>query len=682
MITLQDYSIKSELYRGDKSIVFRGEKENVPVIIKYLNIEYPNQSEIDYFQKEFNFLKKISLPCVIKPIAIEDYKNSSILVFEDIQGKSLREILKEKENFSLEEFLDLAILITSALGELHGQGVVHKDIKPHNIIYNYKTKKLQIIDFGNATFLSRENPSINPKNLEGTLSYISPEQTGRMNRSIDYRSDYYSLGVTFYQLITGVLPFVSKNSMELVFSHLAKLPTPPHLLSDSTKFIPEIISEIILKLLEKNPENRYQSTNGLLHDLTECKLKFEADGKIDSFILMTKDISKQFRIPEKLYGREKESESLIKIFEQTTFGHLKLALVSGHSGMGKTALIQEVQKPIGKSMGRFISGKFDKFKKNMPYYAIIQAFRNLVEQMLTLDRNEIQDIKDDIQIALGKNGKVLTDIVPELELIVGEQPSIINLSSLEAQNRLNLLFIKFIQVFCKSNNPLVLFLDDLQWADNSSLNLLKTILTDKSLEFLMVILSYRSNEVDNTHPFSILLDEVKKTDVEIENISINPLSEKDVNQLVSETLVSNTNSCEELSNIIHLKTGGNPFFVSSIFTSLYNESLIYFEDKWKWEISKIKQISISENVIDHTKDKISQLDLDKIDILKMAACIGNRFVISVFCKIINKSLTETEEILAQLSNDGYFILGGNEARFAHDKIREATYTFISEEENH
>ncbi|MBK8395850.1 MAG: serine/threonine-protein kinase PknK [Leptospiraceae bacterium] len=688
MITLQGYSIETELHRGDKSIVYRGEKSGKPVIVKYLNEEYPTQIELERFRKEFDFLQKISLPCIVKPIAFEKYKNSPILVFEDIQGKSLRELLKEKGQFPIPEFLEIAMLAVKALGELHSLGAVHKDIKPHNLIFNPGTKVLQIIDFGNATLLTRENPSIKTQNLEGTLSYISPEQTGRMNRSIDYRTDYYSLGVTFYQMLTGNLPFISKNPMELVYAHLAKKPIPPNDVLLTQGLNPGLVeqteisglSNIILKLLEKNPEDRYQSSNGILHDLKECLSRWETNGKIESFLLATKDQSSRFQIPEQLYGRKAESERLIQTFEKASRGSLALAVVSGISGIGKTALIQEVQKPIVEYKGRFISGKFDKFKRNIPYYALIQGFRNLVEQILTLDTLELEKYKIEILEIVGINGKVLTDIIPELELIIGEQPNATELPAMEGQNRLNLLFVNLIRIFCKEDHPLVLFLDDLQWADISSLNLLKTILTDSSLQSLFIILAYRSNEVDAIHPFAVILEEVKKTRLEITNISINPLSENDVNQLVADTLDSSEKSSSELSQIIHSKTGGNPFFVNSVFRSLYRDGVVYYYDSWKWEIAKVKQVAVSENVIEHTRSNISLLSSEKRDLLKLAACVGNWFLVSVFSRIINKSLAETEEILAQIANEGYLLLGGGEVRFAHDKIREATYTFMTEEE--
>lgn len=682
MIKIEGYEILDTLHTGIKTNIYRGRKGNTSVIIKALTDRYPTDIDIFRIKKEADILKQFNHSSIVKLYDTVILNGTTVLIEEDINASSLDKIFLKP--LSTEQFLDIAIKLVKALNEIHSKNIIHKDIKPHNIIYHQDKGNLQIIDFGSATHLSKENPTIVHRGyLEGTLSYISPEQTGRMNRNIDYRTDFYSLGVTFYQLLTGSLPFNSKDPAELVHGHIAKKPVP---LTD--KGIPRVISDIIMKLLEKNPEDRYQSAEGLLFDLTEFQKRLSIPlsnvpilGDVFqniNFEIGKNDISSRFQIPDKLYGRESELNTLQKEFYEAINGNLIAVLVSGYSGIGKTALINEIQKPLTKHRGFFISGKFDKYKQDTPFFAITQAFRNLCEQLMAQTESSLLQYKNEISKVLGINGKVITDVIPQLESILGDQPPVPELSLGDSQNRFNLVFQDFVQALCTESHPLVLFLDDLQWADSSSLNFLKTILTSGNIKYLYIILSYRSNEVDTTHPFSILLEDTKKLGIKYEHIFLQSITPNDVNNLVSDTLHASQKDTEALSKIIYSKTEGNPFFVTELLRSLYKDDLVYFDKTWKWDIEKINKVSISDNVLEHMRSRLQLLPNDKQEILKLAACIGNWLRKDVFVRISELSPQDVEDKFAEIANEGYISIGGNEVRFAHDKVREAMYTFISD----
>jgi len=428
------------------------------------------------------------------------------MVLEDFLGKSLA-TLKQQHPSTLEDFLEIAIKITTALGAIHAANIIHKDINPSNIVYSPQTQQLKIIDFGISTRLSRENPTIkNLNSMEGTLAYISPEQTGRMNRSLDYRTDFYSLGVTFYELLTGQLPFVSEDVLELVHCHIAKPPIPPHQLVGAHRRapIPKAISNIVMKLMAKTAEERYQSAWGLKADLEECLKQLRTSGQISDFPLGTQEVCDRFQVSQKLYGREREVETLMQAFERVTTGQSEFLLVAGYSGIGKSSLVQEIYKPITRQRGYFISGKFAQYQRNIPYSALIQAFKELTKELLTEPDAKLTAWKEKILSAVGTNGRVIIEIIPEVELVIGEQPPLLDLAPAEVQKRFNLVFQDFIKVFTEPAHPLAIFLDDLQWADGASLKLIKLLLTSSDAG-LLLIGAYRDNEVTAAHPLRFSL---------------------------------------------------------------------------------------------------------------------------------------------------------------------------------
>ncbi|MEH1797777.1 MAG: AAA family ATPase [Nostoc sp.] len=508
MLTLSGYQIIEQIYESSNSLIYRGyrEADNQPVILKTLRDVYPSPERIACYQREYDIIHNLHLTGVVQVYALEIHQQRPVLVLEDFSGSSLAQLQLAGE-IELEQFLRLGISIVESLRQIHAANIIHKDINPSNIVFNPNTRQIKIIDFGISTVLSRETQSFkNPNVLEGTITYISPEQTGRMNRAIDYRSDFYSLGVTFYKLLTGEVPFLGDDPLALIHCHIAKQPP----LLGHREEIPQVLCEIVMKLMAKNAEDRYQSTSGIQTDLEQCLHQLQSNGKIDVFALASQDVSDRFIIPQKLYGREPELETLLAAFDHITNGTTELMLVAGYSGVGKSALVNEVHKPITAKRGNFITGKYDQYQRNIPYYAISQAFNDLCNQLLTESESVLKQWQEKILVAVGNNGQVLIDVIANLKLVIGEQPPVAQVGGQEAQNRFNLVFQNFIKAICQAEHPLVLFVDDLQWADSASLKLLKIILSDRSIQNLLIVAAYRDNEVDFIHPLAMTLDEIEK----------------------------------------------------------------------------------------------------------------------------------------------------------------------------
>ncbi len=468
---------------------------------------------------------------------------------------------------------------------------------------------VKLIDFGIATRFNRTSPTFkSPHSLEGTLAYLSPEQTGRMNRLLDYRTDFYSLGVTFYELLTGHLPFATTDTLELVHRHLAKLPVPPHALNVTT---PKAVSDIILKLMAKNAEDRYQSAWGIKSDLELCVHQLEEIGRIDRIQLGLQDVSDQFQIPQKLYGRKAELEALLAAFDRVAgTGNegsspfkVEMMLVSGYAGIGKSALVQELYKPITQKHGYFISGKFDQFQRNIPYSAIADALRNLVQQLLGEPNDRVQQWRSRLLTALGSSGQIIIDVIPEVELLIGKHPPVPEVGATEAQNRFILVFQKFIRACCSESHPLVMFLDDLQWVDSATLKLIEGMLTDAETQSLFLIGAYRDNEVHPSHPFMMMLEELRKEGVTLSQMTLAPLELDAIAQLIVDTLHSDISTVRPLAKLVLRKTGGNSFFAGEFLKTLYTENLLSFDVeqfRWQWNITHIEGKDMTENVVELT----------------------------------------------------------------------------------
>ncbi|MCU0541230.1 MAG: trifunctional serine/threonine-protein kinase/ATP-binding protein/sensor histidine kinase [Oscillatoriaceae cyanobacterium Prado104] len=705
---LSGYQIGQAIYTGTRTIVYRGKRESDSrsVVIKFLRNEYPNFSELLQFRNQYTIAKNLNIPGIICPESLESCGNSYALVMADDGGISLREYT-QTHNLELTEILAIALQLTCILHDLHQNRVIHKDIKPANILIHPETKEVKLIDFSIASLLPKETQEIaNPNGLEGTLAYLAPEQTGRMNRGIDYRSDFYALGVTLFELLSGKLPFESKDPMELVHCHIAKM--PPVLGNreqgiGNGEEIPSVLSDIVLKLMAKNAENRYQSALGLKYDLEICLHQLKETGKIKTFEIAARDISDRFNIPERLYGRETEVQTLLDAFERVAGGGTELMLVAGFSGIGKTAVVNEVHKPITRQKGYFIKGKFDQFNRNIPFWAFVQSFRDLMGQLLSESDTQLAVWKAKILAAVGDSGQVIIDVIPELERIIGQQQPVPELSGSAAQNRFNLIFEKFISVFATKEHPLVMFLDDLQWADSASLNLLQLLMSEAGSGYLLILGAYRDNEVFPAHPLMMALEQIKKTQFTVNTITLEPLAEKTVNRLVADTLSCAGKLAEPLTQLVYQKTKGNPFFTTQFLKALHGDGWIEFHKElgyWQCDISAVRQLSLTDDVVEFMALQLQKLPPETQEILKFAACIGNQFDLNALAIVSEKSPLETATNLWKALQVGsivpisetYKFFQSNDAgecdrageiavpyKFLHDRVQQAAYSLIPED---
>jgi predicted ATPase/signal transduction histidine kinase/tRNA A-37 threonylcarbamoyl transferase component Bud32 len=751
-MTIPGYDITEVIHESLNTIVYQGVSQvaQEPVILKVLKAEYPTLEQITRLKHEYSITENLYNSGIVKVLRLENHSCRLVLVAEDFGGISLKKYLKD-EKLSLHTFLNIALQIAKALRFLHSHNIIHKDIKPSNIIINSKTGVCKITDFSIASRLFKETPQpINATQLEGTLAYISPEQTGRMNRIVDYRSDFYSLGVTFYEVLTGQLPFESNDPLELIHCHLAKQPT---LIQNLNTDIPFVIVGIVTKLMAKNTEDRYQSAVGLLADLETCLEDLKNTGNISEFIPGTSDQAAQLNIPQKLYGRDEEVATLIGAFdrvagnsgkveiykqEKTQSIHVRsrsvpqeskieLMLVSGYSGIGKSCLVNEVHKPIVRQRGYFISGKFDQLGRCVPYASVIQAFKSLMRQLLTENSQQLQIWKEKLQDALGTNGQVIIDVIPEVEFIIGQQPELPELGATESFNRFNRVFQQFIQVFCQQEHPLVLFLDDLQWADSASLKLLQIIMTNPDSKYLLLIGAYRDNEVSLTHPLIKTVEEIEKAGTAINSIVLRPLEFTHIQQIVADTLIGNEElgiecgekfndqylmSITQLAELLFNKTQGNPFFLTQLLKTLHQENLLKFDfttrqsgvGRWQWNIQDILATGIADkSVVELLVGDIQKLPPSTQTVLKLAACIGARFSLDVLSIISEQSFLSAAEALQPALQQGLVLPLNKEYkvpllfadeelntfsfddskvayRFLHDRVQQAGYSLIPEEE--
>jgi diguanylate cyclase (GGDEF)-like protein len=705
LINLPGYQIKEEIFKSNQSTIFHGTRDtdNRPIVVKLLNHEYPSAKELSGFLREYEITDKLIGDGIINVYTLEKYNNSLAIIMEDFGGESITKALKSLK-LSLVEKLSLAIQMTNSLIQTHQQNIIHKDVNPTNFVWNLKTNIVKIIDFGISTELTREaSQCINLNILEGTLDYISPEQTGRMNRPIDYRTDLYSLGVTFYELFTGLLPFEGEDELEIVYCHIAKTPISP---IDKNPEIPEILSEIVMKLMSKAAEERYQSALGLKKDLEYCRKELQSKRDIARFVLGQADIIDRFQIPPKLYGREEEIGVLVDGFEKIAQGHSEFLVVSGYSGIGKSSLIHEIRKPIAGKKGYFTSGKFDQLERNIPYYAITQAFRALIRQLLAESQPKLNHWRRLLLEAMGSSAQVIVDLIPELEQIIGPQPPLIELNPIEAQNRFQMTFRVFIRVFAGKEHPLVVFLDDLQWSDVSTLDLLKYLLGTSEVPYTLFIGAYRDNEVKAGHPLLQFIEELKSghgdSTPAFGQLVLKPLKIADLNQLIADTFRSQPDITESLTKLIFQKTKGNPFFTNQVLNTLYHQGAFTFlvdQGRWEWDLKKVEEVQISDNVVDLLVTGLKLLPPETLELLKLAACIGNQFDLVTIASICEKSVEALgKDLWIAIEKEIVFPLNHNyrliniqkhelisptlEMRFCfmHDRIRQAVYSLIPQSE--
>lgn len=709
MVTIPGYQIIEKLHESSRSLVVRGRRDSdqFPVILKTLKQEYPTLEAIARFRLEYELTRNLELQGVIRTYGLEKYQHSLVMVLEDFGGESLNRLLNHHQ-LNLKEFLNIAIQVTEILGNIHSKNIIHKDINPSNIVFNSTTGQVKIIDFGISTVRSRENPTLcNPNVLEGTLTYMSPEQTGRMNRLLDYRTDFYSLGVTFYQLLSNRFPFDTTDPIELVHCHIAK---HPHSLHELNSEIPKTLADLVNKLLAKNAEDRYQSAWGIQADLKLCRQQLQESGRIVEFIPGCQDISDKFQLSQKLYGREQEIETLLTAFERASKGKIEMMLISGYSGIGKSALVQEIYKPITRQRGYFISGKFDQFQRNIPYNALVKAFQELIQQLLTESEKQLNNWRTKLLTNLGSNGQIIVDIIPDLELIIGKQPALLKLSPTESQNRFNLVWQNFINVFAKPEHPLVIFLDDLHWVDRASLKLIQRLMAMPDSQYLLLIGAYRSNEVKADHPLMVALTELNDTEAIINQISLTSLDFNTINQLIAETLKCEPAKAFPLAEVVNQKTRGNPFFVNDFLKFIYHKNLLNFnlptlistlsnsgnKGEWQWDLAQIQSAHFTNNVVELMVEQIQKLSEPLQPFLKLAACMGNQFDFQTLSILSKKNPTETAAALWEAVGEGLILPIGEQDKylqfysqsdfdnltisykFSDERVQQAAYSLISE----
>lgn len=699
MLELPNYQFHELVAKSDTTAVYRGtrNRDKKPILAKYFINSDLSASKLHWLEYEYQIVKKLNLPCVSDLYGVENYEGHKVILMEDFGALSLSLYLKSGD-LSIDTCLALAIALAGAVGDIHSRNVIHKDIKPSNILIHPETLVLKLTGFGIAAQMRRESSQTMEQGvLEGSPAYISPEQTGRMNCSVDYRSDFYSLGATFYEMLTGSPPFTDREPAELVHAHIAQIPEPPH---SKRPGIPTVLSEVVLKLLEKSPENRYQSSQGLLSDLAYLQRSMADDNDIGKFTLGTSDVPEQFHPPEKLYGRVEEIKTLDRMLRDVVVGNSRMLLIEGPPGIGKTFLIQEIHKQLVARKCLFVAGKFEQFKGNTPYAPIAQAFQSAIKYLLTLSQNELDQWKKKFCSDLYPNAQVIVDIIPDLETIIGKPPDVPALGPAEALNRLNHTFQKFIRVFASAEHPLVMFIDDWQWTDAATLSLLDSIMTDTSISNLLFIGAYRNTEVGSGHPFRIQLNEIEKGGhTVIQTLTLSSLELDDVVHFVCDALHVSPQRANPLAKAIQEKTRGNPFFIKQFIQVLYDTEVIWFDRqqaRWRWDTAQVQAMEVAENVVSLMLNQFKNLPPESRNELQLASCIGNQFDLKTLATISDCQLSQSFARLRVVIERGYLLpvernyrllwLAPDGAeppnivfRFGHDKIQQAAYDLVAKD---
>lgn len=692
------FTVAGRVRENADSVLLRGYRnaDMRPVFLKCPRGGRPTTNQLARLRHEYSILSALNGPGVAKAFGIEDLGDTVALVL-DFPGESSIDCMVGPKPLDISEFLRTAIAMADAIESVHRHQIIHKDIKPENFFRREGSDDLTLIEFGAATRLMLDfRRSMQVGRLDGTLAYMSPEQTGRMNRSVDRRTDLYSFGVALYELATGALPFPTTDPLELVHSHIARSPVPLH---ETRTEWPRVLSDIVMRLLAKNAEDRYQDISGLKADLVRCKESLARTGAVAVFTLGEKDFSDELRIPQKLYGRERELEILTSTFARACDGGAELLLISGHSGVGKSVLVGELQRQRV-SGSQFAMGKFDPIGRRIPHAPIIQGCGEMLRAILSEPPATFARWRERILHAVGNNGRVVTDILPELSLVIGNQAPVEDLDPAQSQHRFEATFLAFLQVFASAGRPLVFFLDDLQWADAASLRMVRLLLTAPKAGHLLVIGAYRDTEIAPTHPLTAVLADLRRLGASIAEIKIEPLRENAILRLLGDTFASNAESVAALAKLALQKTEGNPFFLAQFLTTLYRDGLVRFNPglrQWTFQLRAIGDAMVTDNVVDFMVARLQRLPPETQDLLRTAACIGHRFDRRTLVQVAERRAAEVSRLLWPALREGLVVpvdggqafvheatLGGmgvpdrDEAenpsyRFLHDRVHQAAY---------
>lgn len=684
----------SKIHESVGSVVYRA--HDTPhardVVLKVLREEPPTAESFVRYQQEFEITAGLDFPDAIKAFELRPHAGSAFIVLEDFGGEALRDVLARRR-LSIEEVLELAIKTARQLGQIHARGIIHRDVCPANIVWNERTGELKIIDFGISSSFGKECPRFaGTRAIVGTLAYLAPEQSGRTNRVVDYRADYYALGATLYELASGHPPFIGEDALDLVHCHLARTPRPLH---ESDPSIPEMFSRITAKLLMKSAEERYQSVAGLLHDLELC-LEAVREGEPNrEFRLGERDVPETLQLSQNVYGRQSAIQALLGTFDRVAHGARELVLVTGQPGIGKTTVVHELQRPVTRQRGFFLTGKYDQLQRDVPSSALIAAFRALVQQMLGEEEAALAVWRERLTSAVGAHGAAIVGLIPDLEKVIGPQPPLSDLGSVEAQARFFHVFRKFVGALCSATHPLVIFLDDLQWADASSLRLIELLLTDEQLSHFLLIGAYRDNEVSAVHPTLLTVTALERQEVPITRVTLAPLQEEDIAQLLADSLRLTPRDVSPLAALVMRKTGGNPFFALQFCKRLAEKLLLRFDPacrRWVWDEAAIEAQSFTENVVALVVRRLRELSTETQRALAIGALLGNEFRLGTLSLALEQGEGATFAALRSAIVEGIIVTGSplrstsstdlsaplvaDELRFTHDRLQQAAAALI------
>lgn len=676
---LAGFTIHEVIYAVDETVVARAQSESGErVVLKYQDCDRPSPALLERWQHEHSVLNSIDSEWVIKSKGIRQVENSLVLVLEDFGSSNLAQLIS-RVPVDITERIAIAIQLASAVSAVHRHGLIHGDISTKNVLVNVSRLAIKLCDFGlSSRLLDHQQKSIGDSLIRGALEYMSPEQTGRTNLAVDYRSDLYSLGVCLYELFLGRRPFQSHDPMALLHAQIAIMPTPLHELDPG---IPEPISAIVQKLLAKFPDDRYQSSFGLLHDLEQCQKKWRAMQRIEHFELAAADIPERFCVSRKLYGREAEKAAILAAFDRIASGSAELMLISGFSGIGKTALVNELHRPITARRGYFVGGKCDQYRRNQPYAAMIEAFQQLLHQLLAEGEERRHYWKENLLGALGENASAVAEILPDLVLLIGTPPSMPALPAAEMENRFHLAFAQFVKALASKHHPLLLFLDDLQWSDAPTQRLLRHLVKDDDARCILIVGAYRDNEVDDQHPLQLTIKSIEQVQGRIERLQLGNLGLSDVHQMVADTLHRNDKDISALASLCMEKTQGNPFFLGQLLRSLYESGEILYdrtEGIWCWNIEQIRQRGVTDNVVALMLEKIRLFDPKTQYVLALAAHLGYSFDLRLLMAVSGQDAASTMGALWPALRAGLILPLDENYKFEHsaEKLKDSRYRFL------